>query len=128
MLKMLSVRLKGRGDILFCMRRRIVANFLPEDNQMNLKSRIVITAIAMTILAVSVQVVKAQWTPTSGPVGGVIQVLCAAGSGIFAGTSVGGVFRSTDNGTSWTPVNSGLTDPYVMSLAVSGNNIFAVRQ
>jgi hypothetical protein len=50
-----------------------------------------------------------------------------SGSNIFAGTDRG-VFLSTDNGTSWTAVNSGLKDrdtTNVLSLAVSGSNIFA---
>ena len=37
----------------------------------------------------------------------------------------GGVFLSTNNGTSWTAVNSGLTNTDVHALAVSGTNLFA---
>jgi hypothetical protein len=48
----------------------------------------------------------------------------SGGSNLFAGTS-GGVFLSTDHGKSWTPVNTGLTDIYVWSLAVSGTYLFA---
>jgi len=36
-----------------------------------------------------------------------------------------GVYLSTNNGTSWTAVNSGLTNLNVAALAVCGNNIFA---
>jgi hypothetical protein len=44
---------------------------------------------------------------------------------IFAG-AVSGVFRSIDNGESWTSVNDGLTIPYVYSLAIDTNGyIFA---
>jgi hypothetical protein len=48
------------------------------------------------------------------------------GSNIFAGTAAG-VYLSTDSGTSWAAVNSGLTNTNiaVQSLAVSGSNIFA---
>jgi len=35
------------------------------------------------------------------------------------------VFLSTNNGTSWTAVNTGLTYPLVNALAVSGTNLFA---
>ena len=41
------------------------------------------------------------------------------------GLLVGGVFLSTNNGTSWTAVNTGLTNTYVYALAVSGTNLFA---
>jgi ligand-binding sensor domain-containing protein len=50
--------------------------------------------------------------------------LSVSGNSIFAGTSTG-VLLSTNNGTTWTAVDSGLTDHYVQSLAVSSNNIFA---
>ncbi len=44
---------------------------------------------------------------------------------IFAGTDGGGVYRSTDYGTSWTQVNSGLTNTRIWSLAISSTNLFA---
>ena len=51
------------------------------------------------------------------------------GSNIYAGTNFG-VFRSSDNALSWTPVNSGLTDSVVSSIMVSsilvdGSNLIA---
>jgi len=46
------------------------------------------------------------------------------GSNIFAGTN-NGIFLSTDNGTSWNPVNTGLTESTFPALAASGNNLFA---
>ena len=52
---------------------------------------------------------KAQWGQTNGPYGGGIKVLFVTTEGIlFAGTDGAGVFRSTDGGESWTPVNTGL--------------------
>jgi hypothetical protein len=46
-------------------------------------------------------------------------------SSIFAGTD-SGVLISTNNGTSWTPVDSGLPpNTLVKSLALSGSSIFA---
>jgi ligand-binding sensor domain-containing protein len=56
-----------------------------------------------------------------------------SGSNIFAGT-LGGIFLSTNNGTSWTAVNTGLiftntlgqqSTQSVSAFAVSGGNIFA---
>ena len=45
---------------------------------------------------------------------------------IFAGTSGGGVFRSTNNGDSWTAVNTGLTNTAVFALAINASgHIFA---
>ncbi|MBK6913405.1 MAG: T9SS type A sorting domain-containing protein [Ignavibacteriales bacterium] len=54
-----------------------------------------------------------------------VQALAVSETILFAGTYGGGVFRSTNNGTSWTEVNSGLTDTEVYALAVSGTNLFA---
>ncbi|HEX9934549.1 MAG TPA: T9SS type A sorting domain-containing protein, partial [bacterium] len=36
-----------------------------------------------------------------------------------------GVFVSTDNGTSWIPVNTGLTQLHIRTLAVIGNDLIA---
>ena len=48
-----------------------------------------------------------------------------SGTNLFAGTYRGGVFLSTNNGTNWFAVNTGLTDVNVFSLIVSGTSIFA---
>jgi uncharacterized repeat protein (TIGR02543 family) len=40
-------------------------------------------------------------------------------STLYAGTGGSGVFRSTNDGTTWTAVNTGLTDPWIWSLAVN---------
>jgi uncharacterized repeat protein (TIGR02543 family) len=70
----------------------------------------------------------AKWTPinwtaaNSGLTRDSVYCLAVCGSTIFAGT-VGGVFSSTDNGTSWH--SSGLTNYEVVSLAVSNGKMFA---
>ena len=65
------------------------------------------------------------WQQTNGPEGGSIRAFAVSGTNLFAGTHYNGVFLSTNNGTSWTAVNSGLTSADVYALAVSGTNIFA---
>lgn len=47
------------------------------------------------------------------------------GDTIFAGTWGNGVYLSTNEGKSWTTVNSGLADTYVRTLTVSDSNLFA---
>ena len=66
----------------------------------------------------------AQWVQTNGPYGGDVWCFAVSGTNLIAGTN-GGVFLSTNNGTSWTQVNNGLTNTGVLSLAVSGTNLFA---
>ncbi len=81
--------------------------------------------LVMFYLSVITYTVNAQWTQTNGPYGGVIQCLAVSGSNIFAGTDHSGVFLSTNNGTNWTAINTGLKNYDVQTLAVSGPNIFA---
>ena len=67
----------------------------------------------------------AQWIQTNGPYGGSVTSFAISDTNIFAGTNGGGVCLSTNNGTSWRVVNTGLTNLQVWSLAVSGTNLFA---
>jgi photosystem II stability/assembly factor-like uncharacterized protein len=54
-----------------------------------------------------------------------VRALAVSGTNLFAATDSSGVFLSTNNGASWTEVNTGLTNPYVYALAVSGTDLFA---
>ena len=72
----------------------------------------------------------AQWVQTNGPPGFQIQCFAESGTNLFAGDYEGGVSLSTNNGKSWSRVDSGLTNTNVQSLVVSPNgtggaNIFA---
>ena len=78
------------------------------------------------ILLIMHSVTVAQWTQTNNGIsGGSTMAFAISGTDIFVGNLGGGVFLSTDNGTSWTEVNNGLTDTGILSLVVSGTNIFA---
>ncbi|MFN8360607.1 MAG: T9SS type A sorting domain-containing protein [Candidatus Kapaibacterium sp.] len=66
-----------------------------------------------------------QWVKTNGPYGGSITCFVASGSTIFAGTSSNGLFRSTNNGDTWSQTTVGLTASSVSALAVSGTTIYA---
>ncbi len=57
-----------------------------------------------------------QWIQTNGPYGG-IKCFAMSGSNLFAGTS-GGVFLSTNSGTNWNAVNTGLTNTDVNALTI----------
>ena len=83
-----------------------------------------VLTLATAILVLFVSPGYAQWVQTNRPYGGFVHALAVSGTNLFAG-SLGGVFLSTDNGTGWTAVNTGLTDLDVWSLAVSGTNLFA---
>lgn len=72
----------------------------------------------------TINIANAQWQPT-GPYGGIVNVLAVSGPDIYAGTEGLGIFRSTNNGLSWTAVNAGLTDLYIRAIVIKGSNIFA---
>lgn len=69
---------------------------------------------------------NAQWQGI-GPGGGIVRCFAKGGSSIFAATFGGGVFKTTDNGTVWDNINSGLTNTDVQGLAVtnSGDTVLA---
>lgn len=54
-----------------------------------------------------------------------IWTLAVLGSSIFAGVNEDSLYRSTNNGVNWTPINNGVISNYVMSLTTVGTNIFA---
>ena len=81
--------------------------------------------LGMGLLVLSTQTARADWVQTNGPWGADIYALAVSGDNIFTATSSGRVYHSTNNGTSWTPVSSGLSNTTVYTFTVSGNTIFA---
>lgn len=68
--------------------------------------------------------VNAQWVQTNGPYGGSLRTLVVDSPFVYTGGDYAGVYKSSDNGLTWTRINSGLTSLRVMSLVkVSGNLI-----
>lgn len=68
--------------------------------------------------------VSAQWIQTSSGIDRWdIRAVAISGSNVYAGTNLYGVYRSADNGATWS--QSALNNRTVYSLAVSGQKIFA---
>ena len=80
--------------------------------------------IILTVLIATAITSNAQWQQTSGPTGGTVNSFAVSEANIFAGAS-GGVFLSTNNGSSWSAINTGLTNTDIYSFAISGTDIFA---
>ena len=76
-------------------------------------------------LFITANQLHAQWIQTNGPYGGLVPAFAVSGTNLFAGTSGGGVFLSTNSGTSWTARSTGLTTTLVNALVISGTNLFA---
>src|SRR5450759_3571560 len=96
--------------------------FSSEVPMKKLFSLLFIYSVGMSFLSNTSQ---AQWVQANGPYGGFVRCFLVNGANLFAGTYGGGVFLSTNNGTSWTAVNSGLTNTNIRCLAVSASNLFA---
>lgn len=54
-----------------------------------------------------------------------IKSMLSVGNTLFFGSSVGGVYKSTDQGLTWAPCNGGGTVNHVISLATDGTNVYA---
>jgi len=79
--------------------------------------------VALAILGILGCKASAQWLPANKPEGGIVQALCASGGSLFAGTR-GGLYTSTNNGTSWRKLTTAMEAGGVYSLLVNGGNLF----
>ncbi len=78
---------------------------------------------------------QAQWVKATGPNAVPVQALVSVGANIFAGfngnkTNYGGIYRSTDNGNTWSVADSGLVKNgsdtlNILSLAAMSDTIIA---
>jgi len=62
------------------------------------------------------------WQACNGPYAGQVNSITVSRTGtVFVGTQSGGIFKSTDKGGSWAPINSGLSDTWVNCVAITPN-------
>ncbi len=66
-----------------------------------------------------------QWTSTTLDIANKPRTLLVNGTTVLVGTSTAGVWNTTDNGTTWTQINTGLTFLDVKALAASGTTLYA---
>jgi photosystem II stability/assembly factor-like uncharacterized protein len=79
--------------------------------------------LLLLALPATVQLASGQWHELPGPDGGTVASFTISRGELFAGNP-GGVFRSSDLGTSWGEVNGGLTDLAVWSLTAHHGFLF----
>jgi photosystem II stability/assembly factor-like uncharacterized protein len=70
----------------------------------------------------------APWEKTAGPPGIQINVIFKANNIVYAGTEMQGVYKSTDNGSSWVPANVGIERASISDIIVSGPNVLAAAK
>jgi ligand-binding sensor domain-containing protein len=82
----------------------------------------ILSFVSMTIIA------NAQWTAVNTGLpytsANEFEYFAAIGTDLFVGTSEG-VYVTSNNGTSWAAVNTGLTNTDIEVLATAGSNLFA---
>ena len=76
------------------------------------------------LIVSSINTSIAQWVRTNGPYFEDVRCFALEGSNLFAGT-YGGIFISSNNGTNWTAINTGLANTHITSLAVNNKELFA---
>jgi photosystem II stability/assembly factor-like uncharacterized protein len=69
--------------------------------------------------------VFSQWVQTNGPAITVINKIYKYQGILFAGTKTNGVYKSTDNGNTWMPANSGIESTNAVSITSQNNFLFA---
>lgn len=83
-----------------------------------------VTASIIFILILFNTELFSQWTQT--PLNNAyVWSFAAKDTEIFAGSGGGGIFLTTNNGTSWSKVDTGLFNLGISSLIINGENIFA---
>jgi photosystem II stability/assembly factor-like uncharacterized protein len=85
-----------------------------------------IATIVAAVAAIFIpgKLLNAQWVQT-GLKNTEVGCFAVSGNSLFAGGWSSGVFRSTDAGATWAPIDSGMTIPAVNALAVLDTNLFA---
>jgi hypothetical protein len=79
--------------------------------------------IVLICIFCNINILNSQWVQTICP-DSWINSFAVSDANLFAGTW-NGVYLSSDNGTSWNAVNSGLTSTDVSCFAIMGKNLFA---
>ena len=84
-----------------------------------MKISILLLTVVMVLPAFS------QWTRTTGPEGVAISSLASINGVVYAGTKVGGVFVSSDDGMNWTASNTGIETYDVRGIVSKPGYLFA---
>jgi photosystem II stability/assembly factor-like uncharacterized protein len=85
--------------------------------------RLFIQTLLLVLFSISSQ---AQWTQTKGPLGGDVSDIISTPGFIFLNSGPAGIFRSADNGLTWSPANNGLPDyPHCYALKSYGSTLYA---
>lgn len=77
------------------------------------------------LLPLSLSAQHAPWEKTAGPLGLTVKAIYKANNIVYAGTNTQGVYKSTDDGLTWSAANSGIERASIHDIVVSGGNLLA---
>lgn len=83
-----------------------------------MKRNLFLSGILIPVLFFCTSRSVAQWVRIANNFGGTIDCFTELGSNLISGSDGGGVFLSSDNGTTWSPINPGLQNKHVHALLV----------
>jgi photosystem II stability/assembly factor-like uncharacterized protein len=87
---------------------------------------IILLAVIIYQISLDLKNCEAQWVQTNGPNCGYVHFIVSDGNNLYSGVyeySVGGLYRSTNNGSNWYLI--GFSDTIVYNVAVSGAKVLA---
>jgi len=77
------------------------------------------------LLPLSLSAQHAPWEKTAGPPGLTVKVVYKTNNIVYAGTDTQGIYKSTDDGLSWSAANDGIERTSISDMIVSGGNLLA---
>jgi photosystem II stability/assembly factor-like uncharacterized protein len=77
------------------------------------------------LLPLSLSAQHAPWEKTAGPPGLTVKVVYKTNNIVYAGTDTQGIYKSTDDGLSWSAANNGIERTSISDMIVSGGNLLA---
>jgi photosystem II stability/assembly factor-like uncharacterized protein len=85
-----------------------------------------VSAFSLLFLLISsLSAQHAPWEKTAGPPGLTVEVIYKVNNIVYAGTDTQGIYKSTDDGLSWSAANNGIERASIRDIIVSGGNLLA---
>ena len=94
-------------------------------NRMPLLRKLIPAVFALVPVFSGLTSLRAQWIHTNGPDSVTITCFGTNGNYLYAGTDRSGLFRSSDNGDSWTRLDSGMDAVTILSFFADDSMLFA---
>jgi hypothetical protein len=79
--------------------------------------------LLLVISSLSAQ--HAPWEKTEGPLGLTVKVIYKTNNIVYAGTDTQGIYKSSDDGLTWSVANNGIERASIRDIVASGGNLLA---